>query len=345
MTRAHGFGCGVYSRRNEPSFPSVRCGVRRDPTSCSTDLSIGGQDPADASVELIETELADVIGLGPIDATCESPESDEVGTTWGCTGIVEDGTIEFDVEIDREDHINVETSNLISAAQVQAIAQEASSAVNGAIGSSLGPDAFDCGDQSVILDDSNEFLCSVDTGSETIETTVTITNMDDTSFDVDLAPFEAIRVTNTLNAGAAAIIEGELADLIGLGPLTAVCDEPPADVLGATWACTAAVGDGTAQFVASLDENDTINVNATNVVLADQVQGYAVAAMRQLNETVGASLPDEAMDCGTASIVLPASNDFVCSLDAGDGIIEATITITDLDTGAFSVQVADAPSS
>jgi len=311
-------------------------------SACSVNLSIGGADPADASVEIIEGELADIIDLGAISATCGSPESVEVGTTWNCDGVTDAGTIDFLVEVDREDHINVQTENVLLGDQVVLLADSAAESIEQRLGVELAPGALDCGDRSVILPPSSELSCTIDTGNEAIETTITITDLSDTSYEVDLEPLEGAFATD-YGRLAVGVIEGELADLIGLGPVMATCDSPPSTDLGTTFDCTGEVAGQVATFTAVINGEDNVNVNTTNVILADQVQTFAVTAMRQLNESVGGSAPDEAMDCGDESIILPANNVFVCGLGLGADIYDATINITDPSDGSFTVVVADSP--
>jgi len=156
-------------------------------SACSVNLSIGGQDPAEASAELIETELAELINLGPIAATCDSPESVEVGTTWQCEGVVDAGTIDFEVEVDREDHLNIQTKNVVLANQVQTIAVTAMRQLNESVGQSLPDEAMDCGTSSVILSSTNEFVCALGTGADIYDTTITITDPDTAAFTVVVA--------------------------------------------------------------------------------------------------------------------------------------------------------------
>lgn len=311
-------------------------------TACSIDLAIGGEDPAEAAEAIIENELAEQIGLGPIAAVCESPESVEVGTTYSCDGVADSGEIDFLVEIDREDHINVQTENVILADQVAAVAEAATSTIEESAGVELAAGAVDCGDQSIIMPPSAELACTVDTGSEVVPTTITITDPTDSSFEVDLEPLEG-KFDIDFSALAAELIEGELADLIGLGPITAMCDDAPSNEVGTTWECDGTVADQVATFAATIDREDHVNVVTTNVILADQVPVLAASAMQELNTSVGGSLPDEAMDCGDQSIVLSQTNEIVCGLDIGSGIYDTTITITDLNTGAFNVVVAETP--
>lgn len=313
-------------------------------TGCSVNLSIGGENPADAAVNVIEGDIADLIDLGPITATCESPESVEVGTTWGCSGVSDAGNIDFSVEVDREDHINVQTENVILGDQVVALANSATEVVEEAVDVDLADGAVDCGTSSIILLASAELSCTVDTGTELVPTTVTITNLDDTSFEVDLDPLEG-KFGVDFGARAVQLIEGELADGMGLGPVAAQCDSPPSNEVGTTWNCEGTVDGQVATFVALIDREDNVSVNSTNVIPADQVSIVSDTAMRQLNESVGGSLPDEAMDCGDVTIILPASNEFICGLDVGTDVYDATITITDPSVGGFEVVVADTPRS
>jgi len=310
---------------------------------CSVDLSIGGEDPAEAAERLIETDLATEIGLGAIEATCESPETVDVGTTWNCTGVNDAGTLEFGVEVDREDHILVGTKNVMLADQLAGLAQAATGTLSEAAGVELPADAIDCGQESVLLPEDTTVSCVATIGSETFDVPIAITDLETTAYEFDTTPMEGALLSWSFQQTAGEVIEGELADLIGLGAIDGSCEEPTSLDVGATFACTGQVADQTAQFVATIAEGQNVNVNTANVVLANQVGLFSTAAMQQLNEAFGQSAPDEAMDCGTASIVLSSENQMVCALDAGAEIYDATITITDMMSGAFIVEVAETP--
>ncbi len=312
---------------------------------CSFDFSVGGgESAADTAVRVIEEELVDAIGLGPIEATCNSPATEEVGATWTCTGDAGGTTIDFVAELETETFVNVETTNLIVGSQVERVSVEAGKVISDLGGFELPADAVDCGTDSIVLGVDNTMPCTVTIDGEAIDTTIEITDLENTSFEIDTDPLAPALAIPSLKATAEQTIEGELADVIGLGPIDASCDQPPSTDADASWTCTGEVGGQTAEFVAVTDGDANVNVNTTNVILADQVSAFAIAAMQQLNQSVGASLPDEAMDCGSEAIIMPPSLEFVCALDAGsEGVYDATITVTDPDTGAFTVVVGDTP--
>jgi hypothetical protein len=140
---------------------------------------------------------------------------------------------------------------------------------------------------------------------------------------------------------AVELIEGELADGIGLGELEADCPEVPDPEVGTEFGCTATTPDGAViDFAGTVDREDHIDVETTNVIVADALGTFEAAGIDLVNETEGAALDASAMDCGDASIVIPADGAIDCTLtDPSSGeLYDATYTITDLSTGAFSLE-------
>ena len=63
-----------------------------------------------------------------------------------------------------------------------------------------------------------------------------------------------------------------------------------------------------------------------------------------MNQQHGLGLALGALDCGEASIVLPDDQVFDCVLTGTDDLLyDASITMTDLDTSSFTVDVATEP--
>lgn len=154
---------------------------------CSASFSIGGQSVEDAAVELISGELADELGLGELSATCPPVEDPEVGTEFTCTATTSDGrTIEFDGVVDREDHIDVQTTNIILPDKLEANFYDALSAQNPDV--ELAVEGFDCGEETIVLEaddpSSRQVTCEVTpTGQPTQTATLTVNDLATSDID------------------------------------------------------------------------------------------------------------------------------------------------------------------
>lgn len=161
--------------------------------ACSGDLSfsIGGQSVEDAATDLIEGELADGIGLGELDADCPEVSDPEVGTEFACTATTPDGAIvEFAGVVDREDHIDVRTTNVIVAEAIGNIEAAGIELVNQTEGTTLDASAMDCGDTSIVIPADGEVECTLtdtDTGA-LFDATYTLEDPDTGDFSLEWAP-------------------------------------------------------------------------------------------------------------------------------------------------------------
>lgn len=145
---------------------------------------------------------------------------------------------------------------------------------------------------------------------------------------------------------AVELIEGELAEGIDLGPLDADCPEVSDPEVGTEFACTATTPDGQViQFEGLVDREDHIDVQTTNVIIADAIATFEAAGIDAIDRTEGTTLDVSAMDCGDASIVIPADGVVECTLtDPSSGELwDAVYTVTDLSTGDFSLEWTPRP--
>lgn len=142
-------------------------------------------------------------------------------------------------------------------------------------------------------------------------------------------------------------IMGDLADQIGLGALTATCDDPGEADVGDRFDCTATTSDGgVIEFVALMEDADTVDVSSTNLILARALPAVEEGAVTALEDAVGLTLGIENFDCGEATVILDDGT-LTCTLtDPANGdLYDAIVTIEDMDTLALGVVVADAPRS
>jgi hypothetical protein len=146
-------------------------------------------------------------------------------------------------------------------------------------------------------------------------------------------------VGDTPQSVATELIEGELATELALGEITAECEEPPNRDTGTTFGCTSATDYGEVRWLATMADEDSVNVESLNV-LSD-------ANVTDLENTTNAQLGTSDADCGSGPIVLGVDLTVVCALtDPATGdVYDVTLTFTDLEAGTFDIVVADTPRS
>ena len=141
--------------------------------------------------KLIEGELADVVGLGELEAKCQDVKDDaEVGTEFTCTGTTTDGqVVDFIAVIDREDHVDVNTTNLISAEALPHLETAATNALSLQLGAELPADSVDCGDDLVVLGADLVFVCAFHApdSSDVYDITFEFTDLESGDFNVKVA--------------------------------------------------------------------------------------------------------------------------------------------------------------
>lgn len=119
-------------------------------------------DPQGAATTLIEGELAEQIGLGPLRADCEVPENSEVGSTFTCTATTDDGDrIELMTTFEPDDRIFVQTTNVLLADEVPRVEADAAASLGAETGVDLAPTAVQCPDGAVVLDAADQMRCRI----------------------------------------------------------------------------------------------------------------------------------------------------------------------------------------
>ena len=109
----------------------------------SASLQIRGQSVDEAAVELINGDFAQMVGIGPLTTTCDEVVEPEVGTEFGCLSTSGDNqTIEWGVRVDRDNHIDVQSHNVVLQLTLDALEQDAVAVLYG--DNPLGV-AIDCG--------------------------------------------------------------------------------------------------------------------------------------------------------------------------------------------------------
>ncbi|MDH4146199.1 MAG: hypothetical protein OEY23_13640 [Acidimicrobiia bacterium] len=157
---------------------------------CSGSFSIGA-NPAKASEDLIEGDLADQLGF-ELTASCDKPESDEIGSTFNCTGTAEDGrVVEFVSERTAKDAVNLNTANVLVASDLEQLELASVQILEREVGLPLGVENFDCGRDAIVLDAGHEFVCALTdpTDGAVYDATLTLPDITDiNSLSVEVAP-------------------------------------------------------------------------------------------------------------------------------------------------------------
>lgn len=144
------------------------------------------------------------------------------------------------------------------------------------------------------------------------------------------------------------LIRNQVADGAGLGELTPVC--PDIDRFGAqpgmAWDCTATTADQRVLGIrAVINDQGQVEVATTNMIAAAALPSFERAAVRALNDTVGSSLEDDAVDCGDVPVVFGQSRVMICALfdPHTQETYDISLDIQDIETRQFTLVVADQP--
>lgn len=139
--------------------------------------------------------------------------------------------------------------------------------------------------------------------------------------------------SGTVEEAATYLVENDLSEQIG-EVLTADCPAVPDPEVGTTFSCTGTTDDGVViEFAGIVDREDHIDLNSTNLIVADQLPGWAAVAEESVESTVGF---DVTVDCGERFVVLDDDSGWSCEVTDPDGVTAALrITNADLDAGTF----------
>lgn len=140
------------------------------------------------------------------------------------------------------------------------------------------------------------------------------------------------------------LIENELADQIGLGPLTATCTGQNLGA-GDTFECSASPGQLTPiQFTGTInDDEETVVITSTNLLLAAQVQQVESFAAGLLSEQTTRTVNAEDFDCGDTSVIITSGEVLSCIVtDPSDGTMyDAPVTIENLEDLSITVNIGN----
>jgi hypothetical protein len=157
--------------------------------------------------------------------------------------------------------------------------------------------------------------------------------------------------TTNYQKAATKVIQGQLQSELGMGDLSASCEEPTSKDVGTTFACTAETPKGdTITLTAEIqkeEEGKKVFVHTTNVLTTENLTEIEKEAARILSEKIGQDLPAEAIDCGNEAIVAEAGKPFVCALSDPSNptaVYDTSITLDDLTQPThLDIEVASSP--
>lgn len=149
-------------------------------------LAACGGDATETAEAVIETEIAEQMGLGELTATCEEPPNRDIGTTYDCTATTADGqTVTLLSRFTEEDRIFVLPSNVIVASEVPLLKEQAAALLGPEVGVEIDPASIECPDgDSIVLSEAGTIDCTILTPDGVLfPLTVTLENFDfDTGF-------------------------------------------------------------------------------------------------------------------------------------------------------------------
>ena len=159
----------------------------------------------------------------------------------------------------------------------------------------------------------------------------------------DGLPFGSGDDQRYLDAGAA-LIEGDLATRIGLGPLEASCSGSGLDA-GSTFTCTGTPsGLPSIDFVATIsDDGEGVDLASSNLLLADQVEQIEAFAAALIAGETGQPIGAQHFECADSSLVVRTGQTVDCLVtDPLEGTVHAVaVTVDDLQTLSVTVDVGD----
>jgi hypothetical protein len=141
---------------------------------------------------LIEGQLASSLGVDELTATCDEPASKDVGTTFGCVADLPGGDkVTVDATVQDRGEVAVQTTNLLTQENLATIESEAARILSEQVGQTLPAENIDCGDQPMVAEAGEPFVCALTDPSGTGDVYDAMITLDDlanpTQLDVEVA--------------------------------------------------------------------------------------------------------------------------------------------------------------
>lgn len=161
----------------------------------TTGCSSGPEEPPVLTIrqtteKMIKNDVAGVAGLGDLVPVCPEVAGAVVGTAYECTATTEDQRlISLAAVIDDQGRVQLNTTNLITAAALPSFERAAVDALNTTVGSRLETDAIDCGDTPVVFGQDKVMVCALlDPHTEKVfDVSLTITDIEARQFSLVVA--------------------------------------------------------------------------------------------------------------------------------------------------------------
>jgi hypothetical protein len=159
-------------------------------TGCNASFSLGADDDQgyrSAAEELIEQDLAERIGLGPLEASCTG-DNLSPGDVFDCeaTG-PEQGPIRFEATVnDAGDGVDLHSTNILLADQVAEVEAFAASLIAAQTFTDIAADDFECADSTLVVASGDTVSCTLTDPADntTYEAWVVVDDVEELSITV-----------------------------------------------------------------------------------------------------------------------------------------------------------------
>ncbi len=150
--------------------------------NAEVDFNIDGLSLDEAGEQLVEGELSELLSLELV-GECDEVKDPKVGVTFECTGTDANGrVITFDGVLEREDFVNVVSTNAIQAQLVPSVEEAAVAALT----PQTGPVEVACGTETLVLDDNDEVRCLISDGNDTRDVILTFSSLNPVQFNASV---------------------------------------------------------------------------------------------------------------------------------------------------------------
>ncbi len=142
------------------------------------------------------------------------------------------------------------------------------------------------------------------------------------------------------------MVADTMAEALGLGDLRPTCDDVADPQVGVTFECTAITDEQrTVWLDGQINAEGKIELVTRNVIRAEALPSFELAAAEALNFSVGTSLTEGDIGCGDQPVVLGSDQVMVCAVTDPntDEVFDVTMTMTDLEARRFSLVVSEDP--
>ncbi|MEM8924476.1 MAG: hypothetical protein AAGD35_13325 [Actinomycetota bacterium] len=331
--------------------------------SFSGSFNVGGT-PSSTAEEVIEGDLATEIGLTDVEAECGTPANEDVGATFECVSTSNLGEILYRATIQEDEFVNVLAINVLSAEQLGRVEELSTPVIADEAGRPFAASDLACGPAPVLIPESLVVVCRLTDPADgaTYDAEVLFRDDYDTLDSVSVpdlpvgapsaggADDGAADDSATADPGGASgdpavlkeqavdAIEGQLAQQIGVVPLVADCDDPADGNVGTVFACTADSEIGVIDWQVTIQDGGIVNVQSTNLIVADALPRIETAALEVLEAQEGVT-----MDCGDRPLVLPSDNKIGCTIDdpISGRVFAAELEMLDLQNLRFNVTIPE----